>query len=211
MTDAPHDSSRTDAASVGAVALVALAIGLACTALDALHVASGTLVYAHPGSLHQPLWVAPQFIALITVTLLALRWFPLVEAHPDLADRQVFIDAAVMGGLYAASSLIGAHGWLGALVFLAVWLARLVRRPGRVDVVVLSVLAAIIGPAYEVLLIHLGAFHYAHPTVLGVPLWLPMLYLNAGPLLQSLRVRLAGRGQVEGRTFISTEKGPSHD
>ena len=37
---------------------------------------------------------------------------------------------------------------------------------------------------------HLGAFEYVHPEVLGVTIWLPALYLCSGPVLGQLSRRV---------------------
>lgn len=47
----------------------------------------------------------------------------------------------------------------------------------------LAAATAIAGPAVEVTLTSIGAFGYAAPDVLGVPVWLPALYLVSAPVL----------------------------
>ena len=38
------------------------------------------------------------------------------------------------------------------------------------------VIGAIIGPVCEAILTHAGAWHYANPTIIGIPAWLPLLW-----------------------------------
>jgi hypothetical protein len=52
-------------------------------------------------------------------------------------------------------------------------------------------LAAVLGPAGEAILSAAGAFSYAHPDLIGIPLWLPALWANAGFLIRRLMMLLA--------------------
>lgn len=181
-----RETCQSIQSAVRAVVPAAIVAGVACTALDQLHVATGTLVYLHPDLWGQPWWVAPQFILLLGLGLVIMR----LACSPTVGSgdsRTLVIDAAVMAGAYAASSQIGSHAIVGTLAFTVLWMVRIALREHRTKLLVASVAIGIAGPVYEGSLIALGTFHYAHPTLAGVPLWLPALYLNAGPLLQSAR------------------------
>src|SRR5947208_3584979 len=86
----------------------------------------------------------------------------------------------VLAGLYVTS--VGANG-SGAVLFavaLAVLVAaRLVLAPTRGDWA-FALAAAVAGPAAEAAIHALGAFDYTEPDVLGLPLWLPLLWANGG-------------------------------
>lgn len=43
------------------------------------------------------------------------------------------------------------------------------------------IIAAILGPVGEIICIYFGVWRYANPTLLGIPLWLPVLW-GATPL-----------------------------
>ncbi len=43
----------------------------------------------------------------------------------------------------------------------------------------LYIIAAIVGPLFEATAIHFGAWIYAKPDLIGIPLWLPFLWGNA--------------------------------
>lgn len=45
----------------------------------------------------------------------------------------------------------------------------------------LTCVAAFFGPVSEVLLSRAGVFRHLHPDFLGIPVWLPALYLASGP------------------------------
>src|SRR5262249_33137322 len=53
--------------------------------------------------------------------------------------------------------------------------------------------SAIGGPAFEVFLVHIGAFAHLQPDFLGIPMWLPALYLASGPGLGPLAFATLGR------------------
>jgi hypothetical protein len=150
---------------------------------DWLHVVSGTTAYASSGAWGQPLWVPLLFggagIGLGMGRLVTARWLrrppvPVsgLEAIGALAafflayvesafvpdDVALLLLAVTGGGLFVwlDRSLVGALAALGAAVF---------------------------GPLTEITLSRAGAFRYLEPAsgtfVLGVPLWLPLLYVSA--------------------------------
>ncbi len=83
---------------------------------------------------------------------------------------------AVFTGLYAMSGYLPVSHGARLVVLLAgaaglfAWLAR------TWLAVVLAAMSAVVGPLVEALLVHVGAFAYREPDVLGVALWLPALY-----------------------------------
>jgi hypothetical protein len=54
------------------------------------------------------------------------------------------------------------------------------------ETLIFSVLLGVIGPVAEATGVHLGSFTYTPPTVLGIPVWLPLQYASAGPLVRGL-------------------------
>jgi len=72
-------------------------------------------------------------------------------------------------------TLLWAVAALAALVFWRGWPA-----------VRLFVLGAIVGPAAEAIAVSAGAWAYAHPSFLGIPLWLPLAWGVAVALVKGI-------------------------
>jgi hypothetical protein len=62
--------------------------------------------------------------------------------------------------------------------------------PGR-DVLVLYLMGAIVGPCGEMIGASSGAWRYAEPTLLGIPLWLPLAWGLAAVLIRGVSETLA--------------------
>lgn len=52
--------------------------------------------------------------------------------------------------------------------------------------VYLFVIVAILGSLAEAIFIYFGVWHYAHPNFIGIPMWLPLLWGNAGLAINRL-------------------------
>ncbi len=70
------------------------------------------------------------------------------------------------------------------------WIARVLRGESR-SVILYSLTLALLGTLFEVMLSSTGAFYYQHPDFLGVPRWLPGIYLHAAPLALRIARRMA--------------------
>ena len=194
---------------LGALWAVGMVGGALC---DQIHVQSGVLAYPHPSLWGQPWWVGPQFGVAVVVMLLAAA--PAVRLarprSPRPNGRIVAVDGLWFIAAYAASGWWGnGHGRALAVVYGLTWLARMVTRPDRVVLVVVGVLLACGGVLYEGTLAGTGAFHYAHPDVYHVPIWLAGIYLHGAPLLVAVTRRVLtervpatgdGLGGVRGRS-----------
>ena len=74
------------------------------------------------------------------------------------------------------------------------WVARVLReRPSWMVPYSLAVAAG--GTLFEAGLSSTGAFRYHHPDFLGVPIWLPGIYLHCALFAGSLHVLLVGQSQ----------------
>jgi hypothetical protein len=164
--------------------------GIGGAALDQIHVQSGVLAYRHPWLWDQAWWVAPQFaLACVGLFLAARSWAArtrVVGGRP--ARGRVAADAAWFLAAYGASGLFGRHGALLTAGYLVTWVARMAWpwRLDRMPVAVFSVLLAIGGCLYEGTLASTCAFHYTHPDLYHVPVWLAGIYLHGGPLAITL-------------------------
>jgi hypothetical protein len=83
---------------------------------------------------------------------------------------------AIFAGLYATSAYLPASN-VAKLVVLTMGAAGLILTLAPTPLaLVLALLTAIIGPLVEAALVSTGFFAYTKPDVLGVAMWLPMLY-----------------------------------
>lgn len=168
--------------------------------LDQIHVQGGALSYPDGGALDgQPWWVAPQFgVAILLLTIAAWN---LVPASTQRAPAwRLPLDAAAFVGVYMSSAIWWDSYPLGLIiVMLVVWGFLLMRSEWigqRARIALCSIAVAIGGTAYEASLSALGGFGYAAPDSLGVPMWLPGLYLVGSMLLCSLVQRLRDSSTV---------------
>jgi hypothetical protein len=170
--------------------VLAAIVGAAlCTVGDHLHVVNGVLKYPHPMFWRQAWWVpfifAGASLAAVAAARSARRLFR-GRPYPTgllLADAVAFFTAyAFTAYAHTLPNVV-----LGALS--AAFLARVLGRMSG-QAVVLALVAAVVGPAFEAGWSRLGFFDYLHPDFAGVPRWLPALYLHVGPLAASF-ARLA--------------------
>jgi hypothetical protein len=96
--------------------------------------------------------------------------------------------AALNMVLAAATLLLTAALWRHPLALIALVVltgaAIFALRPSR-HAVAVYITAFVFGPIAEILAIGTGAWDYATPTVLGIPLWLPFVWGNAGLFLHN--------------------------
>ena len=157
--------------------LLAVFLGaLGGLALDQIHVQFGVLFYANPWWLEQAWWVAPLFAAasLLFISLAS----PMVTTFPGTQEHRVFGSAAALVGAYWVSAVWQAHPIGLAIAYPVVLLLHSTHRP----TLMFAGAMALIGTACEVVITGTGAFTYRHPDFLGVPYWLPGLYLQGAPL-----------------------------
>ncbi|MEK6606893.1 MAG: hypothetical protein AABZ30_04455 [Myxococcota bacterium] len=169
------------------------------TACDQIHVQFGVLWYPRPFMLGQAWWVPPLFggagIALSYGPALILRALP-AAPPPARPGREIAIAGASFVAAYFATGVFSAHPLALAAGLAAAWAARLVRLDRReaVGALVVSLTAAAAGSLFEAALSSTGAFFYHRPDALGVPIWLPSLYLHVALLGRAIaRVWLSGR------------------
>jgi len=168
--------------------LVALLFGsLSLTLGDQLHVRLGVLSYRQPFLFGQAVWVPGVFFFAAAAGLVGLfvgAWVSgtlrdLTEAH---ADRWGTREA-----VYAAVWLAVAYGISGPLqdhprALLAGYALTYLWRCYALGVPWLwfhGALFALGGTLFEATLSSTGAFTYACPDIVGVPWWLPGIYLHA--------------------------------
>lgn len=174
--------------------LLALSGAVLCTVCDHLHATHGVLWYVHPVAWSQAWWVPLLFAgASLAAVLGATPVRRLFGARVDVAPtaREIAGDGLAFVVAYAYTSFADPARPNVTLALLAAWwLARVVR--GRATwLVVYSLLMAVVGSGFEAGWSALGFFYYHHADVVGVPRWLPGIYLHAalvaGPLERVLR------------------------
>lgn len=150
---------------------------------DWLHVVSGTTRYADAGMWGQPFWVPILFggagIGLGLGRRVAGR--ALRQPPAPVSGMQALGALAAFFLAYAESAFVPDDVALVMLTLtgatLLLWLDR------SIAGAVAAAGAALFGPLAEIALSAIGAFRYLEPEsgtfVLGVPLWLPLLYVCA--------------------------------
>ncbi len=171
--------------------------GLGGALCDQIHVQGGVLAYAQPVLFGQSWWVAPLFgIATLIMYVATWVWVSCSErAQPGpITHRQLALHSLWFVAAYLASALLQGQPKLLALVYLLLFLRRLLGRRDAVWQVANGVGLAIGGTTSEALLAATGVFHYNHPDLWTVPLWLPGVYLHGAPLAMAVLRRLRQAG-----------------
>ena len=185
--------ARPSASRLAACFLVGAVLG---TALDAIHVHNGVLVY-HGATIGDIGWWVPlQFGVVGALVGLAI---PVIERSVGVAEPptwrvdQVVGELMLFAVLYLSTALVSADdaGWLTAGLF-ALAGVRLALVPTQGDWAYV-LLAAVLGPLGEAAVSATGVFEYVDPDFLGIPYWLPALWANGGFLLRRLLLPVVSR------------------
>jgi hypothetical protein len=163
--------------------------GVGLALCDQIHVQADVLSYETGGFFGQAWWVPVQFGIASLAIVLGAAPFARRRAEPERAD--FVTGAAWFVAAYAASGLFDTRPAALAVAFLVTWALRVARAEQRAPLVVYSLLLAAAGTSAEAILSAAGTFAYANPDVLGVPIWLPGLYLHGAPLALALSRALA--------------------
>jgi hypothetical protein len=140
-------------------------------------------------------WTPPLFgvaYALLALTYRQGEPRPVVAIPPARAG----IGFVAFAALYFASGFLPAANGVKLTVLLvgAALLFAFVDRSRAA--LVTGVISAFVGPAFEVVLVRTGVFLHLQPDFLGIPMWLPALYLASGPGVGGLASLLLG-GRVK--------------
>jgi hypothetical protein len=170
-----------------------LLFGLVATLCDLVWVRVGALTYLHPEPWGQAWWTPLLFgvMGVVAVNASAILTRLLSKEIPTTTEAPV-LDAFVAAALFVASYLAcglfdRTPEWIAA-VLAAAWVLRMVIealvgcRPALSLIICIALCVA--GVAGEALLVAAGQMSYAHPSFMGLPLWLPALWLHAGFLVR---------------------------
>ena len=176
------------------VAALGFAVGLAG---DACHVASGTTVYewtALPVIWESRAWF-PVLVASAVTAGAWLGWHAGLPAARARTPLDVVAGAAVVLALYALTAALRHQPTtvgviLTGSIAVAIW-AWWDPSPGAL---VAALVAAVVGPLAEIVIVALDAAHYAPGVdgLGGVAPWLPCLYFGAGAVISGIWGALAG-------------------
>lgn len=89
--------------------------------------------------------------------------------------KELLFDAMLYAFGVAAVSLLYKNNLLLTFVILAGWLVAVRLWHVKRDIY-LFLSAAALGAAAEIIAVRFGAWQYSNPTLLGVPIWLPLLW-----------------------------------
>ncbi|MDQ2676914.1 MAG: hypothetical protein M3Y34_08905 [Actinomycetota bacterium] len=162
---------------------------------DACHVTAGTTVYldqTFPFVWKSQLWF-PFAVGLATVVIGEVR-LRLGPARPGSNPVEAAAAIASVVGLYALTAVVTDEEPLAATVLiwsLAILIAT--RIGGGLPALACGLLAAVLGPLAEVLIVEAGLAMYspAADGLLGVAEWLPALYFAFGVVAARLAELLA--------------------
>jgi hypothetical protein len=184
------------AARLAACFAIAAVVG---TLLDGLHLLGDVLSYEHE-AFGEWAWFVPLEFGLAGVGAgLAIPWIERAVG-PGRAPRFTAPERAgelvLFAGMYGATALWDGDGavWLTAGLT-AVLVMRLWLRPLAGDWAY-GLIAAVLGPAGEVVISATGAFDYANPDFAGIPMWLPALWANGGLLIRRVLAPLVLPGRT---------------
>ena len=167
---------------------IAVMGAIVCTICDHLHVITGVLYYPKPFFWQQAWWVPPLFAgASVVITasaqptraLLGGAVVPPPLLRCTAGDMLAFVTA------YAFTAYGNSLPNVVLAVLVAWWLARVVAGAPP-WLVVYSLLTAAGGTLFEAGWSKLGFFHYSNPDFIGVPRWLPGIYLHVAFLTADL-------------------------
>jgi len=168
--------------------LITIAVGgVVATTGDHLHVVYGVLFYPHPAFLRQASWVLPLFAAA-TAAMLAGSELVRKALGGEVVATSVGDALLATGAFFVAYAFTAVAAELPSFVLVVLvvtWLGRARSMPRWVFAYAL--VSAVCGVGFEAGLSRIGGFAYVSPDWLGVPRWLPGLYLHAA--LAAARIR----------------------
>ncbi len=175
--------------------LLAAFVGMTiCIVCDHLHATYGVLSYPFPVLWAQPWWVPLLFF---TASLSSLSGAGVVRRalggeSVDASPRQLAGSTIAFVTAYLFTAFAHSQPNVVLAVLVGWWLARVVSGAAT-WLVAFSLVTGILGTCFEATLSSVGGFYYHHPDFMGVPRWLPGIYLHAAllaaPLHQVIAVR----------------------
>ena len=149
---------------------------------DRSHIAFGVLSQVDTSFFGQAWWVPPMFGAVSISLIQGLQVIRrlLGEETPERSPVRLTVAAIAFLVVYSLTGPLGGGGVPLAAVLTLLWVVRLVIWRERRSTIILCLLIAALGPLGEWIVSALGFFSYANPDLLGLPVWLPAVYLHGG-------------------------------
>lgn len=186
----------------GLLVAYATAVAALLTVCDwACHVRQGVLVYPEPIARE---WLPGQptpavFLLFFSCTAigLGLAWSRLRERAPvGLVATLVSVLAFV--ACYWGSGRFAAYPLAFSLACIGVWQVQVAASQRRAELIGFSIVLALAGTLVEMVVSSTGFFAYLRPDFLGVPMWLPALYLAGAPAALATLGIIAGGNHSRG-------------
>lgn len=170
---------------------------------DGFHTHSQTTAYTNPWILKMAIWVPPLFgsamLGIITYHTMMNRWFKLKTPPPLTGGgwgegenwKKITAGFFLFAIQYASSGFIKLESLPALLLQLLltgfIWFLFDKKLIG----ILLAIPVAIAGSLVEIFLIRSGGFYYLKPDFLGIPFWLPCLYLSASIVVGNLAKKIS--------------------
>lgn len=173
--------------------------------LDQIHVQFGVLTYKSPIFWNQAWWVFPLFgTATVVLLYLASFFWEVFSRRSSLQFKLAVIplDFFVFIGVYFLTGMFKDRPYQFAITMFCLWIGYVFVLPNRGLQISFAVSLAVLGTLFEASLSATGVFWYYNPDFLGVPIWLPCLYLFAAPVILSTPFSM--------KKFLGTKSQLSH-
>ena len=131
----------------------------------------------------QAAWVPLVFGAGALLLMSGHLIFPPDE--PQAAPATLVAPAVGLLVAYLATAVLTDRPLVLALGLVTAWVVRVLRDPTR-DKLAVATAFALGGPLFEATLSATGGFFYRRPDLLGIPIWLPALYLHVSLLTRQI-------------------------
>lgn len=154
--------------------------GLGLSACNQIHVEAGVLSYPNPGPLDVAWW-APLLFGVAALVICAGA-VPFARRLREPGTGAFVSGTLWFTGAYAASGIFDGSPEALAAAYALAWAARVAIAEDRLGLAAFSLLLAAGGGGAEAALVAADTFEYAREDLLGVPIWLPGLYLHGAPL-----------------------------
>lgn len=161
------------------------------TLLDMIHVKSGVLYYPKPFYPWGQAWWVPLLFGVAAIVL--VRGYRIVAdlaGARDPSPSSGSLTNAAIGFVlaYAATGIFHQQELLLLVGLIVAWSLHQRAHPGQ-GTGPYAIAVAIGGSLFESFLSSTGAFYYTEPDLLGIPIWLPALYLHAALLTRAIALR----------------------
>lgn len=179
---------RNDSTTLTRRLVFCFALG-AClgTLLDGIHAYGDVLSYPDP-AFGRWAWFVPLEFGLVGVGAgLAVPRLESLASAPSAITWSVgqrLLEVLLFTTLYLLTAVVDSAVLL-AIAFATLAVFRIARREAPGDWIY-ALIAAVLGPLAEAVMVALGAFDYANPDFAGIPIWLPTLWANGGLMIRRL-------------------------